>query len=145
MFEIINPWAILIASIAAYLVGWAWYSPILWAKPWLEARGKTPADMKDGMKDMPKVMAYGFVSTLATAYAIAVFLAMSGVTTLLGSLQVGLLLCFGFVVTTEFGHMLYTASPPHWGRKAQQVFFIDIGYQIVLFMIVSSVIWFMSR
>jgi ABC-type uncharacterized transport system permease subunit len=142
MFTLINPWAVLVAAIVAYLVGWAWYSPILWAKPWLESRGKTPDDMKGNMKGMP--IAYGFINTLLMSFVIAVFLTLVGTTTLVGSLQVALLLCFGFVVTVKFNDLLYTGTPPHWGKRAQLTFLIDSGYQITLFLIVSAIIWYMS-
>lgn len=142
MFTLINPWAVLVAAIVAYLVGWAWYSPILWQKPWLEARGKTSDDMKSGMSG--NVMLYGFVNTLLMSFVIAVFLALVGVASLMQALQVALLLCFGFVVTVKFNDLLYTNNPPHWGRRAQLLFLIDVGYQIVLFIIVAAIIWYMQ-
>lgn len=145
MLEIINPWAVLVASIIAYFVGWAWYSPILWQKPWMQARGDDGKNWEEsGKKEMPRILAYGFLTTFATSFAVAVFLSLTNVSTLLEALQVGLLLCFGFVVTTEFGHMIYTAYPPHWGKRAQTLFLIDVGYQIALFSILSTVIWYMS-
>ena len=145
MFTLIHPWAVLVAAIVAYLIGWAWYSPILWQKPWMAARGDTGENWNtEGKKEMPKIMFYGFVNTLLMSFVIAVFLALTGVETLMQSLQVALLLCFGFVVTVKFNDLLYTAHPPHWGRRAQVLFLIDAGYQIVLFLVVSGIIWWMS-
>ena len=146
MFEIIDPWAVLVATIVAYLAGWAWYSPLLWQKPWMEARGDNGTNWEnDGKKEMPKIMAYGFLSTLATAYALAVFISISDVVTLMDALRVGLLLCFGFVITLKFSDLIYTNVPPHYGKRAQRLFLIDVGYQILLFSILSSVIWWISR
>ena len=145
MFTLINPWAVLVAAVAAYLVGWAWYSPILWQKPWMAARGDTGENWNsEGKKEMPKIMLYGFVNTLLMSFVIAVFLALTGVASLMQALQVALLMCFGFVVTVKFNDLLYTAHPPHWGRRAQMLFLIDAGYQIVLFAVVAAVIWWMS-
>ena len=140
MFTVINPWAVLVAAVVAYLVGWAWYSPMLWAKPWLASRGKSPGDMKMP----PTIMFYGFVNTLALSFVIAVFLTLTGVSSLMQALQVALLLCFGFVVTVKFNDLLYTNTPPPWGKKAQATFLIDIGYQIALFIIVAAIIWYLS-
>jgi uncharacterized membrane protein YkgB len=145
MFTLIHPWAVLAAAIVAYLIGWAWYSPILWQKPWMYARGMTKEDMATGAKEMPKVMLYGFINTLLMSYVIAVFLVLTGVTTLIGSVQVALLLCFGFVVTVKFNDLLYTAHPPHWGKRAQILFLVDVGYLIALFVVVAAIIWFLSR
>jgi len=145
MIELINPWAVLIAAIVAYLVGWAWYSPLLWQKPWMEARGDNGSNWEtEGKKEMPKIMLYGFLGTLATSFAMAVFLALAEVNSLMNALQVGLLLCFGFVVTLKFSDLIYTSLPPHWGKRAQRLFLIDTGYQIVLFMILSGVIYWIS-
>jgi hypothetical protein len=145
MFTLIHPWAVLVAAVVAYLVGWAWYSPILWQKPWMAARGDTGENWeKDGKKEMPRVMIYGFVNTLLMSFVIAVFLALTEVTSLISALQVSLLLCFGFVVTVKFNDLLYTNNPPHWGRRAQILFLIDSGYQIALFAIVAAIIWWMS-
>lgn len=146
MFALINPWAVLVATVAAYLIGWAWYSPILWQKPWMAARGDDGSNWNEsGKKEMPKIMAYGFLNTLIMSFVIAVFLVLTGTTTLAETLQVALLLCFGFVVTVKFNDLLYTAHPPHWGKRAQILFLIDVGYQIVLFVVVAAIIWFMSK
>ncbi len=146
MFTLIHPWAVLIAAVVAYLVGWMWYSPILWQKPWMEARGDSGENWKtNGRKEMPKIMAYGFANTLMRSFAIVVFLTLVGVSTLMRSLQVALLLCFGFVVTVKFNDLLYTSRPPHWGKNAQIVFLVDIGYQIALFLIVAAMYWFLPR
>ena len=142
MFIQIHLWAVLAAGIVACLARWAWYSPVLWQKPWLAARGETSENRKN--EKSLRVDAYSFLNTFAEAFVIAVFLALTGVTTLIGSLQVALLLCFGFVVTVKFNDLLYTAHPPHWGKNAQLTFLIDVGYQIVLFMMVSSIIWWLS-
>lgn len=145
MFEFINPIAVIVAAIASYLLGWAWYSPILWQKPWMEARGDDGSNWeKEGKKEMPKIMAYGLLNTFAISFVIAVFLAMTSVHSITEYLQVSLLLCFGFVVTTKFNDLIYTPTPPHWGRRAQMLFLIDIGYQIALFMLSAAILWYFS-
>ncbi|WP_409574424.1 DUF1761 family protein, partial [Salmonella enterica] len=50
MFALINPWAVLVAAVAAYLIGWAWYSPILWQKPWMAARNDDGSNWENGGK-----------------------------------------------------------------------------------------------
>ena len=145
MLTLINPWAVLIAAIVAYLVGWAWYSPLLWQKPWMNARGDTGENWETGgKKEMPKILLYGFLNTLVMSFVIALFLMLTGVETLMQSIQVSLLLCFGLVVTVKFNDLLYTAHPPHWGRRAQTLFIIDSGYLIATFVVVSAIVWYLS-
>jgi hypothetical protein len=141
----IHPLAVFIAALVGYFVGWTWYSPLLWQKPWMAALGKTQTEWDEvGKKEMPKTIAYGFATTLAISFALAVFLNVIGVSTLLEAVQLGLLLCFSFVVTTKFTDMIYASPPPHWGRRAQQLFLIDAGYQILLFILLSAIIWKLS-
>jgi len=45
MFEILNPVGILVAAIAGYALDIAWYSPILFTKPWLDGLGKTKEEV----------------------------------------------------------------------------------------------------
>ncbi len=146
MFEIINPIAVLVATLIGYFLGWAWYSPLLFQKVWMEARGDNGSNSEqNGKKEMPRIIAYGFATTLATAFSMAVFLSITGANSLTEAFQIGLLLCFGFVVTLKFGDLIYTNIPPHWGKRAQTVFIIDTGYQIALFTILSTVIWYISN
>lgn len=145
MFTLIHLWVVVLAAAAAYLVGWAWYSPLLWQKPWMTARGDTGENWeKEGKKEMPKIMLYGFLNTLAETFVIAVLLALVGVSSLTQALQVALLLCFGLVVTVKFNDLLYTVHPPHWGRRAQTLFLIDTGYQVALFLVVTTIVWYLS-
>ena len=144
MFELINPWGVLVATIAGYLIGWAWYSPLLWQKPWMAARGDDGSDWEEhGKKEMPKIMAYGFVNTLLIVFTIAVFLALLGVSTFVEAVQIALLMCFGFVVTVKFNDLLYTSIPPHWVKRAQTLFIIDSGYLIVLFIVAAAILAWM--
>lgn len=145
MFPLINLTAVFIATIVGYLVGWAWYSPILWQKPWMAARGDTGEYWKkNGRKEMPRMITYGLLTTFAQVFTIAVFLALVGTETLLQTTQVSLLLCFGLTVTLRFSDLLYTALPPHWGKRAQIIFFVDAGYQIALFLIASTILWYLG-
>jgi hypothetical protein len=144
MFEIINPWAVLVATVVGYLIGWAWYS-FLFQKIWMAARGDTGENWEtEGKKEMPKLLAYGFLNTLVMVFVIGVVLAIAGVYTLAQAVQVALLLAFGFAVTIKFNDMLYTGTPPHWGRRAQTLFLVDSSYLIVLYTVSAAIIFWMS-
>lgn len=146
MSELISPTSVLVATLAAYFLGWLWYSKILFQKPWMESLGKTDADWDDrAKKEMPRTMLYGFLVTMVMAYGIAVFLEIIAPETLVGAIQVGLLLCFSFVVTTKFMDLIYESKEPHWSRKPQQLFLISVGYQIVSFLIMTVIIWYMTK
>jgi hypothetical protein len=40
----VNLWAVLGAAVATMLIGFLWYSPALFAKPWMLAMGYDPED-----------------------------------------------------------------------------------------------------
>lgn len=145
MFQTINFTAVLVANVVAYFAGWLWYSKLLWQKPWMESLGRTQEEWdKKWKKDMPKTILYGFITTLATSFAMAVFLQLVGASSLLEAFQKGLFLCFGFMITSKFSDLIYSYPPPHWGRRAQQLFFIEAGYQILMFGILSTIVWTLS-
>src|SRR6266851_4251343 len=66
-FHHINLLAVLVAAISTMAVGFLWYSPLLFAKPWMREMGYDPND-KARMEEMKKSAgpAYGgsFVATL---------------------------------------------------------------------------------
>jgi uncharacterized membrane protein YjfL (UPF0719 family) len=39
----VNYIAVLVAAIVVFVLGWLWYSPLLFYKPWMRARGMDPA------------------------------------------------------------------------------------------------------
>lgn len=146
MFElVISPWAVLVASFAAYLFGWLWYSPILWQKPWMESTGVSNQDYEqNGKKEMPRVMLYGFLVTVVIAYGIAVFLALLQPESLIIAIQLAMLICFSFIVTANYMKLIYESKDPHWSRKPQMLFLISSGHQIGQFLIMTAVIWYMT-
>jgi phosphatidylglycerophosphate synthase len=144
MFNIISPIAVLLASVAAYLFGWLWYSEVLFGKTWMRILGKTKKNSAEAKSEMTRVMAYGFLVTVVTAYGIAVFLALLDPKSILEALQIGILLCFSFVVTTKFTELIYESNEPHWSQKPQELFFIGAGYQVGSFILMTAVIWYVS-
>ena len=49
----INPWAVLVASVATMVIGFLWYSPMLFARPWMRLMGHDPDD-KAKLAEMQK-------------------------------------------------------------------------------------------
>ena len=43
----INVWAALAAAASSFLLGGLWYSPALFAKPWMRETGLTEADLRN--------------------------------------------------------------------------------------------------
>ena len=76
-FRNLNLLAVLVAAMSTMVVGFLWYSPLLFAKPWMKEMGYDPND-KARMEEMKKSAgpAYGgsFLASLISAFILALFL-----------------------------------------------------------------------
>lgn len=135
---------VIIAAIAAFAFGAVWYmSPIgkVWMnnKIWLD--NENPR-WRSG-KYMAMMYSTSIVLTAVIAYVLDVIYQILGLATLSEHLHVTWLLCFGFVITTKFSDMIFTNTPPFFGKRAQIVFLIDAGYNIGIFTIMALVLYFL--
>src|SRR5262249_27673071 len=96
----INYLAVLIAAVAAWVLGAVWYMTL--STPWLAAQGKTKAEMKPPAS---KLAAFGpfvlvFVAELIMAWMLAGILGHLGAVTVKNGVISGAACWLGFVLTT---------------------------------------------
>lgn len=95
-FAGINYVAVIVATIAAMAVGFAWYNPALFGKAWMKAAGKSPEDMRRS----PTPIATAAVAQLIMAWMLAGLIGHMGeVTIRTGVISAGFV-WLGFVLTT---------------------------------------------
>ena len=119
---------VFLAAFASFGFGALWYMAL--SQPWMEAAGKTEADMLDenGKPVVPVgPMITSFISELFMAVVFAVVLVRIGATTLNGAL-VGFLLWAGFVMTT-------LATNHAYGGQKRALTIIDGGHWLGVLMI----------
>ena len=120
---IINFLAVLVAGVAGWLVGAAWYGVL--GKQWMAALGWTEADMRgpDGKRRMPMTpMIIAFVAQLIMALMLAGIVGHMGPPRIATGIISGVLVWFGFVITTitvnnafqKRGPMLTVIDGGHW-------------------------------
>ena len=68
----INHAAVIVAALSDFLVGALWYSPLLFAKPWMKATNLTAEDLKKGNAALTYTVV--FVLALVISYNLAFFL-----------------------------------------------------------------------
>src|SRR5215208_1149314 len=90
----LNIWAILAATISAFIIGGLWYSPVLFGKMWMRSNSFTEQDLAKGSQ--AKIFGIAFVFTLITAINVAMFLA-DPKTDLAWGATAGFLAGFGWV------------------------------------------------
>jgi len=135
-FHSINLLAVLVAAISTMVLGFLWYSPLLFAKSWMKEMGYDPND-KARMDEMKKSAgpAYSgsFVASLISAFILALFLHEMRVV----SLNIGLLVAFhvwlGFVATVQFTSALFT-------KQSMKLFGINTGYQLVCYLAMAAIL-----
>lgn len=89
----LNLWAILVASISAFLLGGLWYSPLLFHSAWKRANG---FGQDEPGPATPKIFAVSFVLNLVMAFNLAMFL-NDPKTNLVWGATAGFLAGFGWV------------------------------------------------
>ena len=109
---VINYQAVLVASVASYLIGWAWHSPLLFMKQWMHLSGMTKEKMESmNKRSMMRSMVIMFALVLLTAYVLVHLVVLLGVHTLSSALQLGFWVWLGFYATTQMGGFLWEGKP----------------------------------
>lgn len=127
----INYFALIVAALAAMVVGSLWYSPVLFGKQWMQLRGVTPP--KDGMKMPAREMALEFVATLVIAYVLDIFVIAFGAFTWQSALLLALVVWLGFYVTQLLSEVL-------WEKKPFGVFLISGSMRLVSLVLMALIL-----
>jgi Protein of unknown function (DUF1761) len=107
----VNYLAVLVAAVAVFLLGWLWYSPLLFYNPWMRLRGLDPAAAMAGAKMPGGKLLIELGRCVVLAYVVTRFAAVLGVTTWLGAVHFGLLLWIGFPLILLTGSVLWDNVP----------------------------------
>ena len=82
IFDGINPLGVLVAALATMVVGFVWYSPLLFARPWMRLMGYDPDDrakLAEMQKGAGKLYGLSFVASLVSAVVLAKVIDISSV------------------------------------------------------------------
>src|SRR2546428_14046582 len=94
----VNYVAVLVAAVAVFVLGWLWYSPLLFFKPWMRLRGMDPVAAMAGAKMPAGKLLIELVRCLVLACVIARLVVLLGVSSWMGAVHFGFLLWIGFPV-----------------------------------------------
>jgi hypothetical protein len=129
----INYLAVVVATVAAFALGGVWYSPLLFAKLWVNAHGYTEEQVKAMQKSAGKAYGVSLVCQWLIALAIAVLVGYLHLDHLQQGLKLSLLVWLGFAFPLGLMANMFT-------EKRITVFFIDTGYQLVYLLIMGTII-----
>jgi hypothetical protein len=132
----LNWLAILAAAISTMVVGFVWYSPILFANPWMREMGYDPND-KAKIQEMQKSAgpAYGgsFLASLVSAFTLALLLHWLRADGLHVGLVLGFHVWLGFVATVQLTGALFM-------KQSMKLFAINTGYQLVCYLVMGMIL-----
>jgi Protein of unknown function (DUF1761) len=132
----VNLVAVLVAGVVAFVVGWLWYSPMLFLNPWMRARGLDPASMAGGKMSMGKMVAE-LVRCLLLAFLLAHLVGEFHPTTWTSAVHYGIFLWVTLPVMLFWGAAMWENQPP----KAS---IIDAGDWLVKLLVIPLILFFMK-
>jgi hypothetical protein len=127
---------VVLAAVAAMVVGFLWYSPLLFAKPWMLAMGYDPNDraaVDEMRKGAGKLYGTAFLANLAAAFVLGKIVVVTTVTTVSYGMKVGFAIWLGFVATVQLTDTLF-------GRKPFRQFLINTGYQLACYLVMGAIL-----
>jgi hypothetical protein len=129
----INVWAVLVAALAAFFIGGAWYS-VLFGKLWVRLHGYSPEKIKQMQAAMSPPLFFGgmLVSYLALAFALAIVVSALPETSAAGGIAIGAVFWLGASAIALTGQI---ASDRSFG-----IYLIDIGCNLVYLVLMGAIL-----
>ena len=129
----VNPVAALVAAIVVFVLGWLWYSPLLFYKPWMRARGLDPAVAMQGAKMPAGKLVIELIRCLVMAFVVAHLVLALGITSWFIAAHLGLLLWIAFPVVLLTGSVI-------WENVPVKVAAIHAGDWLVKLLVISIIV-----
>jgi hypothetical protein len=130
----LNWLAVVGTAVIGFLLGWLWYSPVLFVKPWLAEMKITEEMMKaSAQKGMAKQFAQGFLYTLLSTLGLAILIKAIGSPDGLKGAELG-----AFVGVLIVGTRMLNGGL--WERRSAKLQAITVGHEVVLFALQGAIL-----
>ena len=129
----VNYLHVLVAAVVVFVLGWLWYSPLLFFKPWMRLRGMDPVAAMAGAKMPGGKLVVEFARCFILAYVIARLVALLGIASALGAVHFGLSVWIGFPVIVLTGSVL-------WENTSWKVAAIHAGDWLVKMLVIPLIL-----
>ncbi|MGB7546666.1 MAG: DUF1761 domain-containing protein [Terracidiphilus sp.] len=117
-----NHLAVLVSALFLWFLGAAWYSPTLFAKPWMALIGLKMGESK--RKSLIFGMVTSLLGDLLVSFALAHVVLWSGATTFAWGALIGFICWLGFIAAPNFPQGIYE-------RRPFKLFAINAGYWLI--------------
>lgn len=132
----INLWSVLVAAVAIMILGFLWYSPFLFARPWTVLMGYDPNDkakIEEMQKGAGKIYGVAFVASLVSAFVLAKIIDITTVNSVFYGMKIGFAMWLGFVTTVQLTGVLFAKQPV-------KLYLINTGYQLVCYLAMGAIL-----
>jgi hypothetical protein len=130
-FHALNGIAIIVSAVILWVLGAIWYSPALFAKPWMQLIG---VQREPGKRDgMLLGMTSSFIGDLVLSFILASFISWSNITGFAYGSIIGVLAWIGFFAAPNLPQGLYEKRP-------FKLFAINNGYWLLGLFIVGGLL-----
>ena len=130
----VNVVAVVVAAVLTLVLGACWYSPILFAKQWMQAQGYTPERLEQmKKKGMTRAYAVSGLCYLVMAYVVALLASYTSSTTVAQGLWLGFLAWLGFAATIGLTANLFSEKPI-------AAWVVDAGYQLTYLLLMGALL-----
>ena len=126
----VNHWAVLVSALILWFLGAFWYSPVIFAKPWMAALGIVPGHAKKGLAPG---MISSFIGDLLVAFALLHVIYWSAAATLRRRRLCRLSLLAGI-------HRRDPVPPGIYENRPFKLFAITSGYWLVGLLIIGGLL-----
>ncbi len=135
-FSNVNLLSVLAAGIATMILGFVWYSPALFAKPWMREMGydlNDKAKLKEMQKSAGATYGIAFLAGLVSAFMLGKILSITPIDTALYGMKLGFGVWLGFVATVQLTGALFMKS-------SMKLLAINTGYQLVCYLVMGAIL-----
>ena len=135
LFMGVNIWAVLASAVATMVLGFLWYSPVLFAKPWTTLMGYDPND-KEKLAEMQKSAgpAYGMslVASILSAFVLGKIITLTHIASVPYGMKIGMAVWLAFVTTVQLTNALFSKQP-------FKLYMINTGYQLLCYLAMGAI------
>ncbi len=129
----VNWLAILGAVVSSMVIGFLWYSPILFGKEWQELSKIKKGDIDQSSKGMAKTYSTTMIGAFVMAYVLKLLIDLVYVTSVFEGMQLAFWIWLGFVATSMVNTVLYDKKP--WA-----LYLINSGYQLANLLAMGAIL-----
>jgi hypothetical protein len=139
MYPHVNYLAVFAASAASMVIGFVWYSRLLFGNLWMSIIGKDKVSQSEAeqmLKETQPYLALIYIAAFIGAAVLARFMVWFGAVTVVGGLRVAFFAWLGFALPVTLGNALFSGKDK---KLVWPMFFVQAGHELVA-LLVSGVI-----